>query len=299
MFEFIVFNKPTNQLKYMKYLRIIGVVFLAILLSACNNQSVFSDKVTLQWVSDTTLQTPESVVYYPQNEVLFVSNINGHPTASDGNGFISVLDLSGNIKHLKWVEGLNAPKGMDIYNGVLYVSDINKVVAIQIDSARIIKTHEIESAEFLNDIAISDSGVIYISDMTANCLYQLRDTSIKRVLCGSEIPYINGLTFINDELYAGVNPKILKINTSDFSVTQVAKVNYGIDGIKQLDKDRFIISDWAGHVQIVQNNQKTELLFDTTPDEINAADIEYISVKNLLLVPTFYSNTVSAYMVQP
>src|SRR5207247_6632588 len=34
-------------------------------------------------------QTPESILYEPRSDVYLVSNINGDPTASDGNGFIS------------------------------------------------------------------------------------------------------------------------------------------------------------------------------------------------------------------
>jgi hypothetical protein len=37
------------------------------------------------------------------------------------------------------------------------------------------------------------------------------------------------------------------------------------------------------------------LIFDTTNDKINAADIDYIPEKQLLLVPTFLDNRAMAY----
>jgi hypothetical protein len=41
-----------------------------------------------------------------------------------------------------------------------------------------------------------------------------------------------------------------------------------------------------------------ELLLDTSAEEIGAADIEYISEKNLLLIPTFFKNGLTAYELE-
>src|SRR3989304_4371092 len=48
--------------------------------------------VTVQGVG---LQTPESVLYDAAEDVYLVSNINGSPTAADGNGFISRIGPEG------------------------------------------------------------------------------------------------------------------------------------------------------------------------------------------------------------
>jgi hypothetical protein len=45
-----------------------------------------------RWESDTTLKTPESVLFDPANKILYVSNINGDPWAKDGNGSIGKVD---------------------------------------------------------------------------------------------------------------------------------------------------------------------------------------------------------------
>src|SRR5207245_200099 len=78
-------------------------------------------------------QTPESILYEPRSDVYLVSNINGDPTASDGNGFISRVAPDGRILELKWIDGtrpgvrLNAPKGMAVAGDTLYVSDITAI----------------------------------------------------------------------------------------------------------------------------------------------------------------------------
>jgi hypothetical protein len=76
---------------------------------------------------------PESVLYDTAADRYLVSNVNGQPLATDDNGFISLLSPSGEVLDLKWIEGgkngvrLDAPKGMTIADGVLYVADISAV----------------------------------------------------------------------------------------------------------------------------------------------------------------------------
>src|SRR5690242_16082702 len=84
---------------------------------------------TLQKIWETSgLEAPESVLYNSAQKVYYVSNVVGTPTDKDGNGYISQLDENGKIVNQKWVTGLNAPKGLGLYNGKLYVADIDQVV---------------------------------------------------------------------------------------------------------------------------------------------------------------------------
>jgi hypothetical protein len=60
----------------------------------------------------------------------------------------------------------------------------------------------------------------------------------------------------------------------------------------------FILSTWAGEVNYVSAQGKVEKLLDTKEQKINAADLTYIPEKNLLLIPTFFVNTLTAYSIQ-
>src|SRR5712691_7878176 len=77
--------------------------------------------------------TPESVLHDPVQDIYFVSNINGSPTAKDNNGFISRVRPDGAVENLKFIEGghggvtLNAPKGLAIRGDTLWVADIDVV----------------------------------------------------------------------------------------------------------------------------------------------------------------------------
>jgi len=61
---------------------------------------------------------PESVLHDTAQDIYFVSNINGSPTAKDDNGFISRVRPDGAVENLKFIEGghngvtLHAPKGL-------------------------------------------------------------------------------------------------------------------------------------------------------------------------------------------
>lgn len=53
-------------------------------------------------------QTPESVLYDARGDVYLISNINGNPTAADGNGFISKVSPAGRMIARAWIDGATA-----------------------------------------------------------------------------------------------------------------------------------------------------------------------------------------------
>src|SRR5687768_14246347 len=122
----------------------IAIIFmLAIVTLACQSPKKESDEaaaadsttvtppppvtLTLKWETETKLTTCESVIYDKERDVLYVSNIDGNPEAKDGNGFISKVSLDGKVTEEKWVKGIDAPKGLGLANGKLYVTDIDRV----------------------------------------------------------------------------------------------------------------------------------------------------------------------------
>ena len=80
----------------------------------------------IKWVVDG-LNEPESAVFDKKNSAIYISNINGDPLKLDKNGYISKISVDGQILEKKWIKGLDAPKGMTIFNDHLFVADINKI----------------------------------------------------------------------------------------------------------------------------------------------------------------------------
>src|SRR5687768_2744216 len=81
----------------------------------------------------SSLSYPESVT--SDGKFLYVTNVGKtfEPTAKDGDGFISKVSLDGKtITRFITDAKLNAPKGIGIVRGVLYVTDIDRIVGIQL-----------------------------------------------------------------------------------------------------------------------------------------------------------------------
>src|SRR5256886_15876962 len=112
-------------------------------------------------------QTPESILYEPRSDVYLVSNINGDPTASDGNGFISRVAPDGRILELKWIDGakpgvrLNGPKGMAGAGDTLHVSDITPGRVFDLRTGAPKDAGVILGSAFMDDLAAGRHGPIY------------------------------------------------------------------------------------------------------------------------------------------
>jgi sugar lactone lactonase YvrE len=144
------------------------VWILALLLAACKSTDKRETATTSSTPTRTAtiagFQTPESVLWDSTLDVYFVSNINGDPTAKDGNGFISVVDPAGTIRDTVFIKGLNAPKGMTVVGDTLWVADIDVIRGYNARTEAPVATVPIRGAVFLNDIVAAPDGSLYITD---------------------------------------------------------------------------------------------------------------------------------------
>lgn len=259
-----------------------------------NDQVILQDSITsltLAWKTDTVLTGSESTLYNPDDNTIYVSCGNTNPTAKDGDGFIALLNPDGTIKQLDWVTGLDAPKGMAILNGKLYVTDIDEVKVIDIETAKIEKVIPVEGAVFLNDLA-SDGKIVYFSDSNTGIIYSLDESGTVNAVINNATG-INGLECYDGSLYTLDGEGLKKYNTEYSPVLLNSEVKGG-DGLVILNDSTFIASIWAGEIYVIQG-EKATLLLDTKEEKSNTADIGFIADKRLVLVPTFMKNEVAAY----
>jgi glucose/arabinose dehydrogenase len=114
----------------------------------------------------TGLKNPESVCIGPGGRV-FVTTIGEFD--KDGDGAVMVIEPGG--KAVPFVEGLDDPKGIAVFQNWLYLTDKTKVIRINA-MAKTPKAEVFAAAEkfpvppiFLNDITIDpENGMIYVSD---------------------------------------------------------------------------------------------------------------------------------------
>lgn len=245
------------------------------------------------------LATPESVLYVADKSTpyLFVALIDGDGSAVDGKGGVAKLATDGSVIDKDWVTGLNAPKGMAVYKGLLYVADITEVVVIDTKTQKIVKKIPIADSVFLNDVTVNDSGVVYVSDTRTNKVYEIVDG--KPSLYLDEVTSANGLKAIGDKLIIGAGPELLSVGADKKRVVLAKGFAQGIDGIEPLTKTgEFIVSCWAGLVYHVSADGKLQLLIDSQAEKINTADIGYDPNTNQVFVPNFFKNSVTAYQLK-
>ncbi|MDH5476526.1 MAG: hypothetical protein OEX22_12590 [Cyclobacteriaceae bacterium] len=250
------------------------------------------------WETDTLLTTAESVIYNSNADILYVSNINGTPLQKDGNGFISQVDMDGNIIVEKWVTNLDAPKGMGIFNGKLYVTNITQLVEIDINDTEITNRWEVEGAVFLNDITIDKEGTVYFSDSNTNKIHVLKQGNVSEYMASDRLASPNGLYIEQDRLMLATMGSssfgYIELSTKEF-IIKTDSIGAG-DGVAPMGDGGYLVSNWNGEVFHVNGEtwNKTSLL-RTVEDAIQSADITYVIDKQMLLVPTFFNNTIIAY----
>lgn len=279
----------------------------AIALAACNmpnKEKETEQKATVQqyellekWESDSLLKVPESVLFDKANQILYVSNIDGtDPWKADGKGSIAKVGLDGKIIAAEWVSGMNAPKGMGIYNGKLYAADLGNIAVIDIASGKIEKNIPIQGATGLNDISIDPNGVIYVTEYLAKKLYKIANE--KAELIAENLTQPNGVLFHNNELFLLDGTGMFKVN-ADKSLAKITDgMEGGVDGIENIEGNSFIVSCWEGALWQVNADGTKHLLMDTRKEKRSTADIGFDPATKTVYVPTFFRNTVVAYEVK-
>jgi hypothetical protein len=249
------------------------------------------------WETDTTLAIPESVLPDIKNKVLYVSLIDGAPWEADGKGAIGKVDLSGKIVNANWITGLQAPKGLGMYNNKLYVADMNSVVVIDIPKGAIERTIKIDSAQGLNDITVDDKGIVYASDSRSRAgnIYRIENNTPSLYLSGFR--GINGLRALGNDLYVATGKDIFKVDANK-TQTSIGIIDQGGDGIEPVGNGDWIGSAWAGVIYYFTADGKREILLDARPDKMNTADFGYDPATKILYVPTFARKSVIAYQLK-
>lgn len=248
--------------------------------------------LTLLWETADSLMTNESVLFDDATGTIYVSNIEGQdPLGKDGKGSIGIISKEGKIVNPAWVSGLNAPKGMAISNGKLYVTDIDEFVEIDIATAKVSNKWKVEGAQFLNDVA-AHNGTVYFTDMTTGKVHAYADGAISTISEGNES--INGIAVATDGTIYGLDASGLKKWNADGTTTVLNTNVTGGDGLVILGDGNFIASRWQGEIWFANDSTQT-LMLDTKAAESNTADIGYNAAEMVVYVPTFFKNKVAAY----
>ena len=263
--------------------------------------------------------TPESVLYDPAQDIYFVSNINGGPTAKDNNGFISRVRPDGAVENLKFVEGghsgvtLNAPKGMALRGDTLWVADIDVVRAFDAKSGVPRDTVSLAGlgAVFLNDIATAQTGALYITDTgirfddVGNVLHPgpdrifriAPDRQVTVAVRGDTLGRPNGITLDSvGKRFIVVQfggRAVLAWKPGDKAPSVIAKGPGGFDGV-EIVGNRILVSSWADStVSSYESGQEVKVITGVP----SPADIGFDGKRRRVLIPVFTGNRVEIWQL--
>jgi sugar lactone lactonase YvrE len=264
-------------------------------------------------VKDAGFLAPESVLYDADQDLYFVSNVNGNPLDKDGNGFIAKVSPEGKVMDLKFIAGgqkgvaLDAPKGMAIVGDLLYVTDITWVRIFDRKTGAAKGKLFVQGATFLNDIAADADGKLYLTDTgwkagekdfesTGTDAVFVIDPKVvmpKKVLADPKLGNPNGVVASKDGVWI-VTASGELFSLQDGKKAQTTKLpNGGLDGLVALADGTFLASSWAASaVYHGKPGGEFKVIIDNTK---SPADIGYDTKRHRLLMPQMMENTVRLY----
>lgn len=248
------------------------------------------------WETDTTLRTPESVLFHPGQQVLYVSCINGPASPDNKSSYIAKVGLNGKVIQLKFANNLNVTKGMGILGAKLYVTEMSQVAEIELATGKVLHRYPIDGAIFLNDLAVdSVKGLLYVTDSKASNVWVMANGKARLLWSGHPLDTPNGLLLDGHQLLIGNGDGSLQrldLTTNQLSVVTRVVTTSSIDGLVALGKGTFLMNEVAGKLWSVQANGVTSLLLSTTTESIKSADTAYNPATQMLFIPTLTHNTV-------
>src|SRR5690606_31507148 len=153
---------------------------------------------------------------------------------------------------------------------------------------------------FLNDLDVDTNGDVYFTDSNGHKIFKLvnDEASLWMDLTGYGP---NGILVEKNRIL------ILSSNKGDFiaidkKTKEISVLSTGVrggDGIVAA-KGGYILSAWQGGIFYVDENSKGSeaiKILDTKEQKLYTADISIVPEDNILLVPTFYGNSVIAYKI--
>ena len=240
----------------------------------------------------TGLAMPESVVVHPDGRQ-FVTEIGEF--GKGGDGLVTQINPDGSQSTL--ADGMDDPKGIDLFDNALYVADINRLLKVSLDGETEVIAEADDfpgTAQFLNDVEIDGQGNVFVSDSGND---DGKNAGIYKITPDGDITDVMGenagIMRPNGLLNDGVNRLLVAdfgtgdLFTLDTHSGKADKVNSGLGGADGLVRDTqgfLYVSDWNNGKlwQLIEPKATPQLIKD---DFDAAADITLSADGQSVLVP--------------
>ena len=283
---------------------------LPFLLPALLAASVAHAKPQLVWETSGFV-SPESVVLDRARHQFYVSNMGPMSGGKPGDGFISRVSEDGKILELKWVTGLENPKGLALANGRLYVGDDPGMAEIDIAAGRIVAWHKpADGPGVFNDCTVDSDGNVYVCSGRLDTVFRLHDGSFEPwyVLDKSRTGGLNGLKAEKNRILLGgwtVNvggkEEPGHISTLTYSGKTLGRIGSApvchIDGLEEDGAGGYTVTDWlTGDVLHVTADGGVTKLMNLGR---GTADHTYLADRHLLVMPQMLEGKLREFRWSP
>ncbi len=287
--------------------RFVNIIYVTILLVFLQSNVVAAQLEKLWQLNE--FDAPESVLYDSEHRVIFLSNVHGKPDDRDAKGYISVISLDGRLLNKYWITGLDAPKGLARDGDILYVSDLDALIAIDINSGKILNRYMAAQARFLNDVVVNNNGDVYVSDMMTNTIYRLSKNRFSSWLHSDLLESPNGLYIKQEQLIVaswgdmtdGFNTDIPgHLKSVSIDSRKVRSLGSGtpvgnLDGIDVAGQNEFYVTDWLnGGLFMISDTGEAKKVLPLPP---GSADLDVVPEESLVLIPAMIENYLTAYRI--
>ena len=254
-------------------------------------------------------QGPESAKYDFDQDVWFVSNMNGAGSMKDGNGYISRLSAANPDSATVFIQSgkngatLDSPKGMALHGDTLWVADISVLRAFDRRTGASLATVDFASvgAVQLNDVAVGPDGRIYVTDtgimMTPKGVLHIGPDRVFTVGPNQQIGVLtreptvtwpNGILWNTATKHWNIvsfdpfNGRVFSVNANGDSARVIREGLGRLDGLEMLADGSLVFTCWA--------DSSIHLLKDGTDRKIirevpEPADLGLDTRRNQLAIP--------------
>ena len=262
--------------------------------------SLAQHRIEKIWETEPVLEFSEGVVPDPSGKFLFVSNTIGNPMAKDGIGTISKVGFDGKIMDLAWVEGLNAPKDIQIFGNKIYVADLDEVIVVDIAKGEISERILIDGARLLHNIAFDDKGGVFVSDMFTGKIHLIQNgqisTYVENMQAAAGLYWEKGDLYVLTGAFQGPDAGKLSKVSPDKSVTVIASGMDGrMNGLQKVKEGEFLASNWGGVLYYINADGTVETLRDTRDQNIPAGILYYNPKTEILYISSDQHNILYAF----
>jgi sugar lactone lactonase YvrE len=265
------------------------------------------------------LSRPESARWDPDQQVWFISNINGRQEKDD-NGYISRVGRDRQVENLRFIAGgsrgatLHAPKGMAIAGDTLWVTDLDAVRGFHRRSGAPIASVDLAplGALFLNDITVGPDGALYITDTGVRFdsagtrqhtgpdrVFRIEGRKPTVALEGDFLDQPNGITYDREGrrfLLApiGATKVVLEWGGPGHTPKPIASGVGRYDGIEVLPGGRILVSAWNDSTLSVVEGERVQPVIHGVP---SAADIGVDAKAGIVALPLIANDRVEFWQL--